>query len=78
MLAVDPAVQRGGIGRAMVDRIIDHARTLPGIEAVSLTSGSEMVQAHRLYESMGFSRVSERDWVVPNEDIVLWVFRLPL
>lgn len=78
MLAVDPAVQRGGIGRAMVERIIDHARTLPGIEAVSLTSGSEMVQAHRLYESMGFSRVPERDWVVPNEDIVLWVFRLAL
>ncbi len=78
MLAVDPAVQRAGVGRVMVERIIDHARTLPGIEAVSLTSGSDMVRAHRLYESMGFLRVPERDWYVPNEDILLWVFRLPL
>ncbi len=78
MLAVDPTVQRGGVGRAMVERIIEHARTLPGIEAVSLTSGSDMVRAHRLYTSMGFVRVPERDWEVPNEDILLWVFRLPL
>lgn len=78
MLAVDPTVQRGGIGRAMVERIIEHARALPGIEAVSLTSGSDMVRAHRLYLSMGFTRVPERDWEVPNEDILLWVFRLPL
>ncbi|TYC99023.1 GNAT family N-acetyltransferase [Arthrobacter echini] len=78
MLAVDPMVQRGGIGRAMVERIIEHARALPGIEAVSLTSGSDMVRAHRLYLSMGFTRVPERDWEVPNEDILLWVFRLPL
>ena len=78
MLAVDPAVQRGGVGRAMVEQIIEHARALPGIEAVSLTSGSEMIRAHRLYASMGFIRVPERDWVVPNEDIVLWVFRLAL
>lgn len=78
MLAVDPAVQRGGVGRAMVERIIEHARTLPGIEAVSLTSGSDMAPAHRLYESMGFVRVPERDWEVPDEDILLWVFRLAL
>jgi ribosomal protein S18 acetylase RimI-like enzyme len=78
MLAVDPAVQRGGIGRAMVEAIIAHARTLPGIEAVSLTSGSDMVRAHALYGSLGFHRVPERDWFVPNEDILLWVFRLEL
>ena len=78
MLAVDPVVQRAGIGRRIVERIIEHARTLPGIEAVSLTSGSDMVRAHRLYESMGFARVPERDWWVPNEDILLWVFRLAL
>lgn len=78
MLAVDPAVQGGGVGRAMVEQIIEHARALPGIEAVSLTSGSEMLRAHRLYTSLGFVRVPERDWVVPNEDITLWVFRLPV
>ncbi len=78
MLAVDPAVQRGGVGRAMVEQVIEHARTLPGIEAVSLTSGSDMVRAHQLYESLGFVRIPERDWEVPNEDILLWVFRLAL
>lgn len=78
MLAVDPAVQRGGIGRVMVERIIEYARALPDIDAVSLTSGSDMVRAHQLYLSMGFTRVPERDWWVPNEDILLWVFRLEL
>jgi ribosomal protein S18 acetylase RimI-like enzyme len=78
MLAVDPAAQRGGIGRQMVRWIIDYARSLEGIEAVSLTSGSEMVRAHRLYESLGFERVPSRDWWVPDEDIRLWVFRLVL
>ncbi|WP_299165458.1 GNAT family N-acetyltransferase [uncultured Arthrobacter sp.] len=78
MLAVDPAAQRGGIGRRMVEWIIDYARSLEGIDAVSLTSGSDMVRAHRLYESLGFERVPSRDWWVPDEDIQLWVFRLAL
>lgn len=39
MLAVDPAVQGGGIGRAVVRQVIEHARTLPGIRAISITSG---------------------------------------
>ncbi len=78
MLAVDPAVQNGGYGRRMVEWIIDYARSIDGIEAVSLTSGSDMVRAHRLYESLGFRRVPSRDWFVPGEDIQLWVFRLAL
>ncbi|WP_323961111.1 GNAT family N-acetyltransferase [Arthrobacter sp. JZ12] len=78
MLAVDPAAQRGGYGRRMVEWIIEYARSLEGIEAVSLTSGTDMVRAHRLYESLGFQRVPSRDWLVPGEDIELWVFRLPL
>lgn len=78
MLAVDPAVQRAGVGRRMVQWIIHYARTLEGIEAVSLTSGTDMVRAHRLYESLGFERVPSRDWWVPGKDILLWVFRLDL
>lgn len=78
MLAVDPEVQGAGVGRFMVEAIIDQARSLEGIEAVSLTSGSEMVRAHRLYSSLGFVRVPERDWWVPEENIQLWVFRLQL
>ncbi|MFD1214654.1 GNAT family N-acetyltransferase [Arthrobacter sp. GCM10027362] len=76
MLAVDPAVQRSGVGRALVRAIIDHARNLDGIDAVSLTTGSDWWRAHRLYESLGFVHVPERDWTVPGTAIRLWVFRL--
>lgn len=78
MLAVDPAVQGGGIGRAVVRRIIDHAQSLPAIRAISITSAMFMERAHGLYESLGFQRVPARDWYVPGQDVLLWVFRLEL
>ena len=78
MLAVDPQLQRSGVGRAMVAAIIEHARSLDGIHTVSLPSMPPMPNAHALYKSMGFKRVPERDWYVPNEDIILWVFCLEL
>lgn len=74
MLAVDPAVQGQGIGRKTVESIEDYARTLPGVHTVSLTSAEQMLGAHRLYAAMGFDRVPERDWLVPNENIKLLVF----
>lgn len=78
MLAVDPAVQGNGIGRAVVRQVIAHARSLAGIEAISITSATFMERAHALYSSLGFRRVPERDWYVPGEDVLLWVFRLEL
>ena len=78
MLAVDPALQRAGVGRALVAAVIEYARSLDGIHTVSLTSMTPMTGAHALYTSMGFKRVPERDWYVPNEDIILWVFCLEL
>lgn len=78
MLAVDPRVQRAGIGRALVQAVIEHARTTAGITAVSLSSAEFMSSAHRLYASMGFARVPERDWAVPGLDIGLLVFVLDL
>ena len=75
MLAVDPAVRRRGVGRAIVAAVIDYARTLDGIEAVSLTSMSSMTGAHALYLAMGFERQPERDWTVPGMDLPLLVFR---
>lgn len=35
-----------------------------------------MERAHALYESLGFRRTPERDWYVPGEEVLLWVFRL--
>lgn len=76
MLVVDPAVQRSGAGRAMVDAIIAHAKALDGINAVALTTGLTWESAHGLYRKIGFQRVPERDWFVPDTDIKLLVYRL--
>jgi GNAT superfamily N-acetyltransferase len=76
MLVVDPAVQRSGAGRAMVEAIIGHARSLSGIKAVALTTGRTWESAHGLYRKIGFTRVPERDWLVPDTDIKLLVYRL--
>ncbi|MDT0169716.1 GNAT family N-acetyltransferase [Pseudarthrobacter sp. BRE9] len=78
MLAVDPSHQGGGVGRAVVRAIVEHARQLPGIGAISITSATFMERAHALYRSLGFRRAPERDWYVPGEDVLLWVFRLEL
>jgi GNAT superfamily N-acetyltransferase len=76
MLVVDPAVQRSGAGKAMVEAIIGHARTLEGIRAVALTTGQTWEGAHGLYRKTGFQRVPGRDWFVPGTDIKLLVYRL--
>jgi GNAT superfamily N-acetyltransferase len=78
MLAVDPAHQGGGVGRVVVRAIIEHARQLPGIEAISITSATFMERAHGLYRRLGFRRVPDRDRFVPGEDVLVWVFRLEL
>ncbi len=78
MLVVDPGAQRGGIGRAMVQAIVAHARKLEGVRAVSLTTGQNWHSAHALYEATGFHRVPERDWLIPDTQIMLLVYRLDL
>ncbi|WP_370460767.1 GNAT family N-acetyltransferase [Pseudarthrobacter sp. GA104] len=40
MLAVDPAVQGCGVGRAVVRGIMEHVRHLPGIETINMTSAT--------------------------------------
>ena len=76
MLVVDPAVQRSGAGRAMVEAIIEHAKSLDGISGVALTTGETWESAHGLYRKTGFRRAPQRDWFVPGTDIKLLVFRL--
>lgn len=76
MLVVDPAVQRSGAGQAMVQAIIEHAKSLDGINGVALTTGRTWESAHGLYRKTGFRRVPARDWLVPGTDIKLLVYRL--
>jgi len=78
MLVVDPAVQRSGAGRALVDAVVERARATPGITAVSLTTGTDWHAAHGLYRSAGFRRAPERDWHVPGTEILLHVYVLEL
>ena len=78
MLVVDPAVQRSGAGQAMVEAIIEYAKSLDGINGVSLTTGRTWESAHGLYRKTGFRRVPERDWLIPGTDIKLLVYRLDL
>ncbi|MEN3345285.1 MAG: hypothetical protein V7635_1861 [Arthrobacter sp.] len=75
MLVVDPAVQRSGAGKAMVRAIIEHAKSLPGITGVALTTGMTWESAHGLYRKTEFQRAPERDWLVPDTDIKLLVYR---
>lgn len=78
LLVVDPAVQRSGAGQAMVAWILEHARATPGIEAVSLTTGDDWHTAHALYQKLGFRRVPERDWPIPENGKMLRVYRMEL
>ena len=63
MLAVDPAAQGHGVGRALVAACVERARSL-GCERVVISTGERMTSAHALYASLGFRRAPERDWDV--------------
>ncbi|MCS5720300.1 GNAT family N-acetyltransferase [Herbiconiux sp. CPCC 205763] len=60
LLAVDPGARGRGIGRLLTEFVLDTARSR-GASRVVMNSGTDMVVAHRLYESMGFARMSERE-----------------
>lgn len=78
MLVVDPALQRSGVGQRLLQAILDHARDLAGIAAVSLTTGENWAGAKALYEKAGFRHVGERDWIVPENGARLVVYRYDL
>ena len=52
-LAVVQSAQQRGIGRLLVQTVIDHARRM-GAKKISLVSSTRLVSALRLYASMGF------------------------
>ncbi len=72
MLAVDPAHQGRGAGRALVSHCEVRARD-HGATAMVLSSLEEMAAAHRLYGRLGYTRVPARDWS-PVEDVRLIAF----
>ena len=60
MLAVDPAAQGAGAGRALVEGCIEMCRSR-GLPLLSLHTHVVFARARALYERMGFVRTPERD-----------------
>jgi GNAT superfamily N-acetyltransferase len=74
VLAVDPAAQGRGVGRALAEACVARARTA-GRAGVAILTRPSMRAAHRLYESMGFVRDRADDWEFePGE--WLWGYRI--
>ncbi len=51
---VPAAFRHHGVGRALVDALLAHARDRPGVEVVQLTVTAGNLGAERLYRSAGF------------------------
>lgn len=75
-LAVASSARRIGIGRALTRFCEERARAA-GWDAIALWSRPRQVEAHRLYESLGYRRVPARDLVDETGHGRL-VFRLEL
>jgi len=75
-LAVAAAARRLGIGRALARRCEEIARAA-GWDAIALWSRPYQVGGHRLYESLGYERVPERD-SIDETGFERIVFRLAL
>ena len=65
ILCVDPSYQGQGIARETMRQIIGLCRSL-GKKAVRLDALSCNTPAHRLYESLGFRKMSVRRWYTEN------------
>ena len=76
MLAVDPAAQNRGAGRALVEACTTRARE-EGKKRIVLLTTEPMVAAQHLYERLGFRRAPELDWR-PEPDVALLGFALDL
>jgi ribosomal protein S18 acetylase RimI-like enzyme len=51
---VSPSHRGRGLGRAVVEACMHHARTWAGVDSVALSVSSEGTAARALYESLGF------------------------
>jgi ribosomal protein S18 acetylase RimI-like enzyme len=76
-LAVRPAAQRGGVGRALLTAVTERA-VREGVRHLVLLTQPEMKTAHRLYEEAGFVRLPDRDWSPePGTMLLAYGKRLP-
>lgn len=69
MLAVHPAFQGRGAGRALVQHVLDFASANER-SAVVITTMASMTTAQAMYSAMGFQRAPQRDWNLYTAGIV--------
>jgi ribosomal protein S18 acetylase RimI-like enzyme len=78
---VAPEFRRRGLGRALVDAALAHARALPGFRQVRLSVNASNLPARSLYQSRGFKCVGVEPEALCVEgryyDLELYVIRLP-
>jgi len=76
MLAVDPQRRRSGLGRALTEECLRHARAA-GRTTVYLHTTQWMTQAQQMYETIGFERDRALDWT-PEPGVKLLGYRYEL
>jgi GNAT superfamily N-acetyltransferase len=76
MLAVDPAVEGHGVGRALLEWCIERAREQKKARLLIYT-GTVMNRAHAIYERRGFVRRPDLDWR-PEPHLLLLAYGLEL
>jgi ribosomal protein S18 acetylase RimI-like enzyme len=74
-IAVDPAAQGRGVGRALIAHTERSVRDLRGRGiAIETSSRSEYLPARRLYESCGYRKVAEiPDFYKPGDNRIVYV-----
>lgn len=60
LLAVDPQYQGNGLGRSLMTKALELIKDM-GFHKTVLWTQPTMIPAHRLYESLGFTRAAARD-----------------
>ncbi|MDE3723338.1 GNAT family N-acetyltransferase [Nocardiopsis sp. N85] len=74
--AVAPEARGRGVGRALVNALVERARE-EGVSRLLLSTQPQMLSAQYVYRARGFVPVPERDWS-PLPDVVLSTYELVL
>lgn len=77
LLGVSPRARGRGVGETLTRHVLDLARAR-GASRVVMSSGPQMISAHRLYHRLGFSRSHERETRVLDDGTRLFAFVLEL
>lgn len=77
MLAVAPDVRGKGVASALIAECIKRTKA-KGFDAIGLHTGEFMEKAIKLYERIGFERLSQYDFEPANDGIMVKAFRLSI